>query len=43
MDPQLELIPGNESDIAHNLNRHKDISVNIQHLKREFIGKHRVC
>ena len=43
MDPLLELIPGNDSDIAHNLNRHKDITVNIKQLIREFIGKPRVC
>ena len=43
MDPMLELVPGHESEIAHNLNRHEDISVNIKHLRKEFIGKPQVC
>jgi len=43
MDPLLEPVPGNESEITHNLNRHKDISVNIKNLRREFIGKPQVC
>lgn len=43
MDPLLEPVPGNENEIAHNLNRHEDISVNIKHLRKEFIGKPQVC
>lgn len=39
----LELVPGHESEIAHNLNRHEDISVNIKNLRKEFIGKPQVC
>ena len=43
MDPLLELVPGEQHEIAHNLNRHEDISVNIKNLRREFIGKPQIC
>lgn len=43
MDSLLQLIPGEQSDVAHNLNREKNITKNIQNVRREFIGKPEVC
>lgn len=43
IDPLLEIIPGNPSEIVHNQWRNKDLKENIKSVKREFIGKSLVC
>jgi len=43
MDPLLQLIPGDETARAKNLNRIADVEQNIANVQREFIGKPLVC
>jgi len=42
-DPELEIIPGSDSDVARNLTRLTDINQNIVNVRKEFIGKPKVC
>jgi len=42
-DPELEIIPGSDSDVARNLTRLTDINQNIANVRKEFIGKPKVC
>ena len=43
MDPLLEPVPGEQHEIAHNLNRHEDISVNIKAFAKRIYYKTQIC